>query len=194
MSRWLIKLSNRKFNFLLRFFYDLYAPVLFEFSCIFTIYASVCTCFTYTIVDVMFLIFGTCLVEHLKFIQENIRRMDKNSKNINEIIDLHVESREYFKRLNDIYVPQLVIKFFSVAIFVCLCGYQITEVIFQWNFKQKFIWFVLKSSNLNAKTNSVTMLTGILFTFMIYTATGTQITTTVRKMSIQKFTKLPIFS
>lgn len=83
---------------------------------------------SYVVVDTVFSIFGICFMEHSKFIQDKIRRVDKDTKDFKEIVELHKEACDYFETLNQIYAPQLIVKLLSVAAFVCVCGFQISEV------------------------------------------------------------------
>lgn len=117
--------SSRNF---FSYFYDLtpspfYEIVFFDLS-----YCALCIIGSYAVVDFMFFIFGVYFVEHLKFIQEKIRQLDGNSKKLSEIIELHKEACDYFGKLNKIFIPQVLLKFLSVAMFVCVCGFQLIEV------------------------------------------------------------------
>lgn len=90
-----------------------------------------CIIGSYVIVDMLFCSLGMYFVEHLELIQQKIRELNEDSKNLKEIIELHVEACDYFEKFNKIYVPQVLTKFLSVAMFVCVCGFQIMEVKFK---------------------------------------------------------------
>lgn len=124
-----IKIEGKKENAsLYRFFYDVSPSPYYEIAVIMVAYALFCHISSFVIVDVMFFVFGLCFTEHLRFIQEKIRQLNKKSTNLKEIVQLHDEACKYFNKLNKIYAPHVIVKFLSIAIVVCFCGFLITEV------------------------------------------------------------------
>lgn len=130
-SKW----SKRKNSLILKsissifsYFFDMTPSPFFEIVFFNPSYCTICVVGSFVAVDFLFFIFGVCFVEHLKFFQEKIRQLNENSKNLSEIIELYKQACDFFAKLNRIFAPQLVIKSLSVAIFVCICGFTLTEV------------------------------------------------------------------
>lgn len=104
---------------------------MFEFTYITQVWGTTVVAFALIATSFVHLIISLCFVEHLKCIQLRISQLTLEDFKMDElkgILKSHIDACLYFKMLNKVTTPILLTKFLNVAIFICILGFQLTEV------------------------------------------------------------------
>lgn len=59
------------------------------------------------------------------------RKYNRNGSftNLKTVVDKHVKIFQFLEKMNEVYVPFVIVKSLLIAIYLCTLGFQITEVI-----------------------------------------------------------------
>lgn len=58
------------------------------------------------------------------------RKYNRNGSftNLKTVVDKHVKIFQFLEKMNEVYVPFVIVKSLLIAIYLCTLGFQITEV------------------------------------------------------------------
>lgn len=99
----------------------------------------------YPTIDILFFNIGNFMCEQLKVIQKGFTRINseidrkrsigKSSEtNISLIVEKHIEILNFCKDFSGLFRPLIAFKFFSIAIGICVSGFQIMVVCLPFRF------------------------------------------------------------